>query len=231
MPSINRPDAMAFAALRRSAALPVHSKERSAGEINHLQPEAAVAGDPLLNCNWIKIPQRSRRGIIDDFKSEKARAPGGVKTKDGSCCDADSVARYDAEQHGTGGRTGSVDDDVLAGVTQRHKARPVDPDIAAAVVCNAHGSRRGIYGRCGSRRGDRRSDHEHGQKPTSPLECRGVNSQAKNACQRIKDLRDWYCRSISSPDRWPSRRRCRSPRAYQWRPRCLHYLDLAHKSP
>ena len=49
-------------------------------------------------------------------------------------------------QHERAGRgTGSINNDLLAGVSQRHIARPIRPDIAAVVVCytnnGSHGCR------------------------------------------------------------------------------------------
>lgn len=139
MPRINEPEAIAWsyavaANASRSAALPVHSKQFRARQINHLQTEPAVARDPLPDRSWVEIPERARGRIIDDFETEKAPTIGRVKAELGVCGDADVVARNDAEHHGAGGGAFAVDDDLFATRPQRHIARPIGTDLAAVVV-------------------------------------------------------------------------------------------------
>jgi len=49
----------------------------------------------------------------------------------------DSIMRYDAEHERAGRRTGAINNDLFAGVTKRHIARPIGADIAAAIICYA----------------------------------------------------------------------------------------------
>lgn len=164
---MGEPDAIASLDIVRrdqthSAAVPVHRKERGAGKINHLPAEAAVARDPSPNPDWIKIPKRSCRGIVDGFESEKTRTPCGVKAEDRFRRHANPIMRHDAEHHRAGRIALSVDNDIFVGIPQRYVARPVSANSTAAVVDNTNS------GRCGCRDSRERGRSERGCSQESP---------------------------------------------------------------
>jgi hypothetical protein len=68
-----------------------------------------------------------------------------VKPEHRFCGNANAIMRHNTEHEGTCRRTGSIDDDFLVRVAQRHVARPIDTDIAAAVIRYAHDRSRSLW--------------------------------------------------------------------------------------
>jgi hypothetical protein len=130
---------------RQSATLPIHGKELGAREINGPRTKTTVAADPLANWYGIKVPKGAGSRIVDDLKPEKTSTPGGVKTEHCICGDTNSIMRHDAEHKRAGRRTNSIDDNLLAGITKRHIARPISADVSAPVVRDADDSCRGSH--------------------------------------------------------------------------------------
>jgi|SRR5690349_1275467 len=120
--------------------LPVNGEELGAKKVNRSRTKAAIAVDPLPNGEWVDVPKGSGRWIINDLKAEEARTPGRVETKNGIRRNTDAIMRHNPEHKRTGRGTRAINDDLLAGVTKGHIARPIGADIAAAIIRYAHNS-------------------------------------------------------------------------------------------
>ena len=132
-----------------------------------------MAADPLPNWHRIDIPQCSGAGIINDLKAEEARTPGGVKTKHCVRRNTDPIMRHNAEHQRTGRRTSTINNDLLAGVTKRHKARPINADIAAPIVGYANRGGCGFREAAAQRQAERNYECNAASKHRSPRRSHG----------------------------------------------------------
>src|SRR5581483_4022364 len=85
----------------------------------------------------IDVPKHLRPGGADDAPPVLAGIPRRVKAELRAPRDADAVTRDDAEDHGAGGETRTVDHDVLAGRADRVELVEIGTDLSAGIVGDA----------------------------------------------------------------------------------------------
>lgn len=112
----------------------VESQKPAAGQIDHPAGETAIAEDPLADRGRIETHERARRWFIDKVQAEKSRPPCGMKTEPRILGDADAARRHDAEHEGAGGRTRSIDDDIVSAVANGDVACPIGTNQATAII-------------------------------------------------------------------------------------------------
>ena len=212
-----------------STALSVQTKEFRAGKINRFETEATVTCDPLTNWIRIEIQKCSRGGIVNNPESENTRTPRCVEAKDRIAGDANPIVRHDAKHHGTGGRSCSIDDNLLAGISQRHVARPIGANVASPVVCYAHncsgGSRRSYAIRIAASQNVAQRDFAN--KKNIPRFGAGtlMPFEGDTAFRGLRDLRGrgscWW--TFSLPRRWRNPEQQLRLRLRHRRPSCWNY--------
>jgi len=127
----------------RGGATPLHDAvELIALQEDHLARQATVAVDPVPHRGRVDMPQSASTRGAGHWAAVAVRHPGGVKAEARARGRAELVVRDHAQHQRAGRQAIAVDDDTLAARAQHGEGFQVMPDLAAAILGDAH------LGRC-----------------------------------------------------------------------------------
>src|SRR5215831_8312484 len=111
----------------------IHRGELAAAEILHVRGESAAPCDPAAHVLGIDVHQQLCRLAAGHLLAVAAGMPCRMEAEPRARRDTNALARNDAEQHGACRQAGAVDDDALAGTSQRDQVFQIRSDLAPRI--------------------------------------------------------------------------------------------------
>src|SRR5262245_4622725 len=111
----------------------IHRGEFAAAEILHARGQSAAPRDPAAHVLGIDVHQQLCRLAARHLLAVAAGMPCRMEAEPRARRDTNALARNDAEQHGARRQAWAVDDDALAGTSQRDQVFQIRSDLAPRI--------------------------------------------------------------------------------------------------